>query len=271
MTVDYIAHHGIKGMKWGVRRYQNSDGTLTDAGRKRYKKALYNMSDDFGYDPDIERNRSFESTGVIPKGTEAYRYSYSKTENPLDKNRKYFSISPNAALDYTNPDLLSQIDTDWDAGHGFVYKAKKDLKIATTKDVEDYLASKSKNPQLAKKIVDDLRYTELPYDRVLGRAAKSHAEKQAIEWMNKAQYWYGQRLASGNLFNTKYDESNPVFEHFSKLGYDAISDIEDGGIGGPLGAAIVLNPKESFTAKVYNDRDEYYDYVTQQTKKYWAH
>lgn len=32
----YLAHHGIKGMKWGVRRYQNSDGSLTLAGKKRY-------------------------------------------------------------------------------------------------------------------------------------------------------------------------------------------------------------------------------------------
>jgi hypothetical protein len=32
----YLAHHGILGMKWGIRRYQNSDGSLTAAGKKRY-------------------------------------------------------------------------------------------------------------------------------------------------------------------------------------------------------------------------------------------
>lgn len=31
-----LKHYGVKGQKWGVRRYQNNDGTLTDAGKKRY-------------------------------------------------------------------------------------------------------------------------------------------------------------------------------------------------------------------------------------------
>ena len=33
-----IKHHGIKGQKWGVRRYQYSDGSLTEAGKKRYDR-----------------------------------------------------------------------------------------------------------------------------------------------------------------------------------------------------------------------------------------
>lgn len=36
MTNDYLAHYGIKGMHWGVRRYQNPDGSLTAEGKKRY-------------------------------------------------------------------------------------------------------------------------------------------------------------------------------------------------------------------------------------------
>ena len=33
---NYLMHHGVKGQKWGVRRYQNTDGSLTAAGKRHY-------------------------------------------------------------------------------------------------------------------------------------------------------------------------------------------------------------------------------------------
>ena len=36
IRVSDLRHHGIKGQKWGVRRYQNSDGSLTPIGKLRY-------------------------------------------------------------------------------------------------------------------------------------------------------------------------------------------------------------------------------------------
>lgn len=38
--MEELQHHGIRGQKWGIRRYQNKDGSLTPAGRKRQKRQL---------------------------------------------------------------------------------------------------------------------------------------------------------------------------------------------------------------------------------------
>ena len=52
-----LYHHGVKGMHWGVRRYQNKDGTRTPAGRKRYGSSSADL-DEYG----VKRHKEYTIT-----------------------------------------------------------------------------------------------------------------------------------------------------------------------------------------------------------------
>jgi hypothetical protein len=54
---NYLEHHGIKGMHWGIRRYQNPDGSLTAAGRKRYGYREKDIK-------DRENNNKFKEASI---------------------------------------------------------------------------------------------------------------------------------------------------------------------------------------------------------------
>lgn len=71
----YLQHYGIKGQKWGIRRYQNEDGTYTEEGRKRY-----------GLDLDIN-DKSRTNIARIRKGEAYRRLDYARENNPTNTYR----------------------------------------------------------------------------------------------------------------------------------------------------------------------------------------
>lgn len=80
-----LQHHGIKGQKWGVRRYQNKDGSLTAEGRKKYGD-----KDNFEkqYPEDVKKNMKKTKSGV-DKGKEYVEKAQKGAEEGRQKaNRK---------------------------------------------------------------------------------------------------------------------------------------------------------------------------------------
>ena len=93
MSNAWLAHHGIVGQKWGVRRFQNSDGSLTSAGKKRY------LNSDSKEKPDFSK-MSYD---------EEKKYAKKKSVEMLKEFRKLYDSLMDSDDEKTEKEYYSKI------------------------------------------------------------------------------------------------------------------------------------------------------------------
>lgn len=112
---DYISHHGIKGQKWGVRRFQNRDGSLTSAGKARAEK-LRNAASGAADSIRKGTKKAAASVTSAAKTTKA-RYDEHKAkkeqkaaEKAAAKNKKYERTAKEDLSQYSDAQLQAKIN-----------------------------------------------------------------------------------------------------------------------------------------------------------------
>jgi hypothetical protein len=94
-----LYHHGIKGQKWGVRRFQNKDGSLTKAGKDRYKATKH--AEGLYYKAKLVEPKITKDVRSVISGTTAKMYGLAhrlKTKESLQRKIETDALNDNMSL-----------------------------------------------------------------------------------------------------------------------------------------------------------------------------
>ena len=170
---NYLAHYGIKQQRWGVRRFQNKDGSLTEEGRRRYRdfskaetevcKRMTNRYSSFKRQP-------FDISKIMDRG----KISESKAHECCDYADKLFKKALKVEPIITK-DVVSAVEKSGGSMYGLENRIKQPTSIAA-KIGQDAREEDISVSQAAKEIKDVIRYTSITND---AKFVKSYQDVKA--------------------------------------------------------------------------------------------
>ena len=267
-----LYHYGVKGMKWGIRRYQNKDGTLTSKGKKRYEKS----NDNSNNEDEIKNNKSRKiltkrniAIGATVVGASlaamGAMYVYKKT-NPT-MHVKYMNFGEIVDINnLSSKDIIVKKGTKF---HRVSSKSVEDYAEEGKRIYTSYLKSdariyKEEMPKFIRRwgnqgIISDDGKTSYEHIMKMNKDIKAPSKKLMAEiYMkvtgnNEVDSGRYQRFME-NLNDSDNPDTKKFFQYVKNLGYNAILDENDAGnfTKSPL---ILLNPKDDIeTSKSHKIR-----------------
>lgn len=130
---DFLCHYGVLGMKWGIRRYQNPDGSLTSAGKVRYS-----------------------NKASLDKGTTLYRIQRTNKNESKKFGKLYVNVGERDNDRFVAKTLV--LDRLKDDPNVFItkYKTTKVLNIPSEKEQKQIEKSLMKRPEVQKSVYESL-------------------------------------------------------------------------------------------------------------------
>ena len=246
---DYLEHHGILGMKWGVRRYQNKDGSLTAAGRRRVEKLEKEYKKVTGKDPDkISSSGSSKQRKTLAEmNDEELRSKLNRLQmekNYLDLSKQIAALNPSTVS--KGKKMINFIGSKV-VGPALVDSGKNLLTKFLNKQGAKLLGLDENNQDSLKKLREEIQGMNLKKQKM--ESEKSSGENRSNQTSNESKIFTGDIFGkedskrdtndrpssvnynNGTFFTTTYrDLSNEPYssdeiKRYSRLGSSRVSGL----------------------------------------------